>query len=69
MKNKEKFAEVLPVVRAHWECLQPILVSTYECSKCGFDINLNESLQNINRYMKFCPHCGAKMDEKIEEKK
>ena len=58
---------LVPVVHAHWKLLKDHSVfdlSTYECSKCGFDIHLNESPQRINGYMKFCPHCGAMMDEK-----
>jgi DNA-directed RNA polymerase subunit RPC12/RpoP len=64
--DDEPTVDVAPVIHAHWKLLKDHSVfdlNTYECSKCGFDIHLNEIPQRINGYMKFCPHCGAKMDE------
>ena len=70
--DKFKKADVAPVVHAHWEILQdrwPYL-KVHECSKCGFDFNATERMSQscVNSQLKFCPHCGARMDEKAEEK-
>ena len=47
--------DVIPVVHAEWKTIHN---GIYECSNC----NLNSSRS------KFCPHCGALMDGKINAK-
>ena len=47
--------DVMPVIHAEWRTIHN---GIYECSNC----NLNSSRS------KFCPHCGALMDGKINVK-
>ena len=35
--------------------------NTYKCSVCGEEIEINKNLISL---FKYCPMCGAKMDEK-----
>ena len=48
-----------PIIHAHWECTQWY---EYQCSNCGDFALLND--RNIDCKSNYCPHCGAKMDEK-----
>lgn len=55
MLEKLPAADVAPVVRGVWVCVNKIdPISGYRCSKCrrrvGFDLT------------PYCPNCGAKMD-------
>lgn len=62
-------AYVAPVIHGWWfNCYDDF--STAECSECGeefevsFDGETNGALWNgFKREYKYCPHCGAKMDE------
>lgn len=50
---------VAPVVHAHWidvDANDPFLLHG-KCSHCGYE-------QWIRSDLRFCPNCGAKMDEK-----
>jgi DNA-directed RNA polymerase subunit RPC12/RpoP len=52
--------EAKPVVHAHWECDSAI--DPYCCSNCG-----KKALQDYfeeDVLSKYCPYCGALMDEK-----
>ena len=72
--------DVVPVVHAHWNCIE-IVVSyegtfdAYECSHCHKSLlddlceNNGSDYVNAKNDFKYCPFCGAKMDEKVEEKK
>lgn len=54
--------EFAPVIHAHWEevdAYDPFLLHG-ECSHCGYE-------QWIRDDLRFCPGCGAKMDEKEDE--
>lgn len=58
MLDEEPTLDVKPVVHAHW-----IYSGSYDevgmlyCSCCKHEIDVSEG------YFKYCPHCGAKMDE------
>lgn len=51
-------SEVAPVVHAQWKQVSK-KSPKYVCTNCNHLFN--------NRSYKFCPHCGAKMDEKEKE--
>lgn len=56
--------EAKPVVHAHWEkptCINGRAFSIYHCSACG------EVPCGIDNNTKYCPNCGAQMDEKEGE--
>ena len=55
-------ADVAPVRHGRWidayPDIEPNPMFMYGiCSECGFE-------QAISKYLKYCPDCGAKMDEK-----
>ena len=65
-------ADVAPVVHAHWQPYE----DTVQCSACGFGTFMDgyffvhgECTHADDRSFRFsfCPNCGAKMDEKVEE--
>lgn len=56
-----------PVIHAHWEYVDYGGCGNYHCSNCraisGTQYN---GLEPILRLTKYCPNCGAKMDEEEE---
>ena len=55
-------ADVAPVRHGRWidayPDIEPNPMFMYGiCSECGFE-------QGLSKYLKYCPNCGAKMDEK-----
>ena len=51
-------ADVAPVVHAHWKYVKRVLSSEWgECSNCD----------RANEVTRYCPYCGAKMDESEDE--
>lgn len=58
--------DVVPVVHAHWmsECDDVKCYYEHTCSDCGKKIH-----GCTPAHWKFCPHCGAHMDEKEENRK
>lgn len=50
--------EVAPVIHAHWYH-KPHVWGVDYCSNCDFELHINDT--------KYCPSCGAIMDEVIEE--
>ena len=55
-------ADVAPVRHGRWidayPDIEPNPMFMYGiCSECGFE-------QGLSKYLKYCPDCGAKMDEK-----
>ena len=56
LQNSET-ADVAPVIHAHWVHRTAEWNFTEECSKCHFGHDYRTP---------FCPHCGAKMDEEVE---
>ena len=54
-------AKVSPVRHGYW--IEQCEESLYSCSACGAEWVTIEGTPKEND-MDFCPHCGAKMDEK-----
>ena len=54
-------ADVSPVRHGYW--IEQCEESLYSCSACGAEWATIEGTPKEND-MDFCPHCGAKMDEK-----
>ena len=40
---------------------------TYECTACGESVTMIDGESPISNGFKYCPYCGAKMDERKEE--
>lgn len=62
-------ADVVPVVHAHWTCVNTT-ENVYMCDGkdgCGNCTILLEGTPKEND-MLFCTNCGAKMDEEVKEK-
>lgn len=49
---------VAPVVHAHKICKPCGVLDLYVCSNCKGSLNLNDL---------YCPNCGAKMDEEVND--
>lgn len=49
-----------PVKHGHWDCkgFEPV-----RCSVCGITVDAINGIPWAIKGFKFCPHCGAKMDE------
>ena len=78
--NKAPAVDAVPVVHAHWDCIENVIsyegtFDAYECSHCHKSLlddlcqNNGSDYVNAKNDFKYCPFCGAKMDEKTEEKK
>lgn len=52
-----------PVRHGRWETHgdDDDLSCCYFCSQCGYNMDESEYLDNFS-HLKYCPHCGAKMD-------
>lgn len=57
-------ADVVPVVRAHWKCVDEES-NSYECSNRGELWTLNAGNPEENN-MNFCPQCGAHMRQRFD---
>ena len=57
--NETEPADVAPVIHAHWIFYAN---GTCDCSNCHtvWDSNM------VNRWIEYCPFCGAKMDEEVK---
>lgn len=57
--------EAEPVRHGHWDYIEEYFAdrwwNTYQCSVCGHQEDFEEPYR-----MKYCPECGAKMDEVTE---
>ena len=65
MTINEKQELVKPVVHAHWIPCNPELgdsCDNYKCSACG-EIRFLSLGTPLEDGFKYCPACGAKMDE------
>ena len=56
--NSEPAANVEPVVHGHWKYVDDDVYTCYKCSACGSTLAGDKS--------RYCPGCGAKMDESEE---
>ena len=62
-------ADVEPVIHAHWIEQEDGNIDTYyTCSACKEDFDLIAGTPCENLY-NYCPNCGAKMDETVEDDK
>lgn len=63
--DEQPTIEAVPVRRGKWihrGC------GIFACSKCGKDVGLNVYTgEKASETFKWCPHCGARMDERKEE--
>lgn len=63
--------DVAPVVHAHWETDKHVALDF--CSSCGEAVEryvTAEQLDKSNKgatYWNYCPHCGAIMDEEVDD--
>lgn len=59
--------DVVPVKQGRWEMHgdDDDLSCCYFCSQCGYNMDESEYLDNFS-HLKYCPHCGAKMDGETE---
>ena len=62
MINEEKAEDVAPVIHANW--IYDKLAGVAECSNCKYCIDTFYDSIAIGDY-KYCPNCGAVMDEVI----
>ena len=62
MVNRAPTIEAKPVVHAHW--IEQIIDGGQElmCSNCGEYALMNDEF--YSEFSKYCPYCGAQMDEK-----
>lgn len=66
--NNQKPADVVPVVRAHWEIIYESSagVTDARCSNCGYESLAYENDVHTDENCNYCPCCGAKMDEEVQ---
>ena len=58
-------ADVQPVIHAHWETTKLTSKWIFVCSHCHD--GWYERYEDDNIIWKYCPDCGAKMDEEVED--
>ena len=74
MIENEPIVDAVPVVHAHWNCIENVVsyegtFDAYECSHCHKSFlddlceNNGSDYVNAKKEFKYCPFCGAKMDE------
>lgn len=56
-------ADVAPMVHAHWDCPDSEWDDNWRCSGCGVRLCTPGYVALVADKWKYCPHCGAKMDE------
>ena len=55
--DREETVDAVPVVHGHW-------TREYDCSECGMPAPTDDRIDFIDIVeLKFCPYCGAKIDE------
>lgn len=64
-QQAENLKDWLPVAHGHWISHEDNYVGDYyTCSVCGCDWTTIDGTPEENN-MKYCPECGAKMDEEV----
>lgn len=53
------------MTKPHWKKIHNEYADSYECSECGVVWDLDDGTPKDNE-MYYCPKCGAKMDDFIE---
>lgn len=58
-----------PVIHAHWEIIYESSagVTDAKCSNCGFESLAYENDVHTDENCNYCPCCGAKMDEVVND--
>ncbi len=64
MIGELKGEEVTPVVHAHWNKTR--FMNIYQCSACKSQ-DIMEMLRCAVYLKRYCPNCGAKMDEEEQD--
>lgn len=66
-KQEYGLEDVAPVIHAHWKpSILPLLqIDWFRCSNCN--ANAIQTPFDIPAKTEFCPFCGAKMDEVIND--
>lgn len=54
------------MLKPHWKHIMSQYEECYECSECGLMWSLDEGTPKENE-MYYCPKCGSKMDDFVEE--
>ena len=68
-----KTIDAAPMVHARWEsCLVSSpnyygLVFGWKCSACGYSFEDRSKCRKKPIFMKYCPHCGAKVDQEADD--
>lgn len=55
--------DVAPVVHGRWESNKALVLGYCRCSRC---FGCAETIE-ARAFYKYCPHCGAKMDEEDKD--
>ena len=65
----EPVTNVAPVIHAHWEIIYESSagVTDARCSNCGYESLAYENDVHTDENCNYCPCCGAKMDEEIND--
>lgn len=65
--GKMPVADVEPVRHGRWELYgnDDDISASYFCSLCGWNVDEDEYLDHFSHF-RYCPNCGAKMDEVSE---
>ena len=68
LQNSET-ADVAPVIHAHWKIIYESSagVTDAKCSNCGYESLAYENDVHTDENCNYCPCCGARMDEEVEE--
>ena len=61
--------ELKPVIHAHWKIIYESSagVTDARCSNCGFESLAYENDVHTDENCNYCPCCGAKMDEVVND--
>ena len=59
--NSIPSADVRPVVKGTWVCIDDFPHEDWECDHCGCMVGNTDDPWN---YYHFCPNCGARMEER-----
>jgi len=62
--NRLENCPLEPVKHGHWDGKG---FESVRCSVCGITVDAINGIPWANIGFKFCPHCGAKMDEVTED--
>lgn len=58
LKCADSCEEIAPVIHAHWRL---VALNTWDCTNCHYVV------ERRSRKTIYCPDCGAKMDEEVND--